>query len=85
MAVVSGILLVSNVVQKKQVRASHVLDAAVTGVSLIPGCGWIIGGAYLGLDLITKGVTRKSIGQHLDETVEENFDKDDGTLIEWQR
>lgn len=85
MGAVSGVLIVNDVIQKKQVRASHILDAAVTGVSFIPGGGWIIGGAYLGLDLISRGISGKSIGEHLDEAVEERFNKDNGALINWSR
>ena len=43
--------------------------------------GWVVGATYFGADIITKGITGKSIGNHLDEYVEKEFDKDNGTLI----
>ena len=64
-----------------EIRASHVLDVTITGLSLIPGGGWIVGLTYFGADSLTRITTGKSIGAHLDEAVEENFDRDNGMLI----
>ncbi len=82
---ISGAVIVYDVVDNKQIKASNVLDAAVTGVSFVPGWGWVVGGVYLGADMITKGVTGQSIGLHLDNAVEEHFDKDNGALIDWSK
>jgi len=38
--------------------------------------GWIINGIYYGADLITRGITGQSKGQHLDNAV-------GGPLVEW--
>ncbi|SDI27128.1 RHS repeat-associated core domain-containing protein, partial [Flavobacterium omnivorum] len=84
MGLVSAGLVVSDVVINEQIKASNVLDGVITGASFIPGWGWVIGGAYLGADSITKGVSGKSIGQHLDEAVEEKYDLDNGTLTSWK-
>ncbi|KIA95235.1 hypothetical protein OC25_07950 [Pedobacter kyungheensis] len=84
LGVVSGAIVVGKVLVNKQIKASDVLDGVVTGVSFIPGGGWIVGGVYLGADLLTKYVSGKSIGDHLDNYVEEKFDKDGGTLTSWK-
>lgn len=52
-----------------ELRASHLLNAGMVGVSAIPVAGWIIGGVYFVADMITLGVSRQSIGQHLDNAV----------------
>jgi hypothetical protein len=83
MWIVSGGLVVTDVVINKSIKASNILDATITGLSFIPGCGWAIGGLYLGADLLTKAISGKSIGQHLDEAVEENFDFDKGELVKF--
>jgi len=44
----------------------------------------MVGGAYLGADLLTKWVSGRTIGQHLDDYVEENYNKDGGTLVSWK-
>jgi RHS repeat-associated protein len=66
---VGGILAVSDVVIDGELRASHLLNAGMVGVSAIPVAGWIIGGVYFVADMITLGVSRQSIGQHLDNAV----------------
>lgn len=77
--------IVYDVVDSKQIKASHILDAAVTGIGFIPGWGWAVGGIYLGADMITKGVTGESIGQHLDNAIEENFNMDNGALVDFSK
>ncbi len=67
--VIGGVLAVGDVLIDGELRASHVLNTAMVGVSAIPGFGWIVGGAYFLSDMITLGVTGKTIGQHLDEAV----------------
>lgn len=43
----------------------------------------LIGATYFGADIITKGITGKSLGSHLDEYIEENYDKDNGILLKF--
>lgn len=72
-----------DIYQSNKIKASHILNSAITGASFIPGYGWIIGGVYLGADLISTGVTGKSIGDHLDRAIEEHYNLDDGALIDF--
>jgi len=62
-------LSVADVAIDGELRASHLLNAGMVGVSAIPFAGWIIGGSYFVADMITLGVTGQSIGQHLDNYV----------------
>lgn len=52
-------------------------------ISLIPGWGWIVGGVYFGSDVMVTLFTGNSIGEHLDYYIEDNFDKNNGTLLKW--
>lgn len=52
-------------------------------LSIIPKCGWIIGGTYLAGELTTMLITDKSIGEHLDIYVEEKYGKKGGVLLKW--
>ncbi|GEN70602.1 DUF6443 domain-containing protein [Chryseobacterium lathyri] len=82
---VAGAVIIYDVVDSKQIKASNILDAAVTGVSFVPGWGWVVGGVFFGADMVTKGITGQSIGDHLDNYIEEKYDKDDGALIDWSK
>lgn len=82
---VSGAFIVMDVISNQQVKASNILDATVTTVSFVPGWGWVVGGVFFGADMITKGVTGQSIGDHLDNYVEEKLDRDNGALIDWNK
>jgi RHS repeat-associated protein len=84
LGLVSVGLVVGKVAVNQEIKASDVLDGVMTGVSFIPGGGWIAGGVYLGADLMTKYISGKSIGDHLDAYVEEKYDKDRGSLISWK-
>ena len=84
LAAISTAFTVADIAEKQEIRASHVLDVTMTGLSLIPGGGWIVGLTYFGLDTLTRVTTGKSIGKHLDEAVEENFDKENGMLINFK-
>jgi len=66
---VGGVLAVADVAIDGELRASHLLNAGMVGVSAIPVAGWIIGGGYFVADMITLGVSGQSIGQHLDAAV----------------
>jgi hypothetical protein len=46
--------------------AGKLLETVISGVSLIPGWGWAIGARYFFTDLVVKGITDKSIAQHID-------------------
>lgn len=48
-------------------NASNTLDAAFGVISFAGVPGAIIGGVYFGANLITEGVTGKTIGQHVDD------------------
>lgn len=76
LGVLQGGVIVYDVISNSQIKASNVLDGIITGVSFIPGWGWIVGGVYYGADLMTSGITGQSIGQHLDNAV-------GGPLVEW--
>ncbi|HCA07162.1 DUF6443 domain-containing protein [Chryseobacterium sp.] len=82
---VAGAVIIYDVVDSKQIKASNILDAVVTGVSFVPGWGWVVGGVFFGADMITKGLTGQSIGDHVDNYIEENYGKDDGALIDWSK
>ena len=62
-------VIVVDVTVNSQINASNILDATVTGLSFIPVVGWGIGLTYLGADLVTQGVTGRSIGDHLNNAV----------------
>ena len=62
-------LSVADVAIDGKLKASHILNVGMVGVSAIPFVGWIIGGGYFVADMITIGVSRQSIGQHLDNAV----------------
>ncbi|PCH67912.1 MAG: hypothetical protein COC06_10450 [Bacteroidales bacterium] len=66
---VGGVLAIADVAIDGELRASHLLNAGMVGVSAIPVVGWVIGGTYFVSDMITIGVSGQSIGQHLDDAV----------------
>ena len=55
----------------------------MVSVSFVPGWGWIAGGVYFGIDIISKVSTGKSVGEHLDAALEEYYDLNDGVLLKW--
>lgn len=71
-----GLVIAGDILVNQQIKASHILDGIITGASFIPGWGWAIGGTYFLADLITRGITKQSIGQHLDNA-------EGGPLKEW--
>ena len=75
-AVVGGVLALTDIAIDGQVNASHVLNLTMVVVSAIPVAGWITGGVYFAADMITIGYSGQSIGQHLDNAV-------GGPLLEW--
>jgi len=55
----------------KEVRASHVLNITMVGVGFVPVVGWMISGSYFLADIATLTITGKSIGDYLDDAVDE--------------
>jgi hypothetical protein len=68
-ALVGGVLALTDIVIDGQVNASHLLNITMVGISAIPIYGWVAGGAYFAADMITLWYSKKSIGQHLDNYV----------------
>lgn len=81
---IAGGEIVWRVYSTRTVKSSTILDASIVGASFIPGVGWVIGVAYFGCDITTKLVTGKSIGDHLDSFIEENYGVKGGTLLQWE-
>jgi len=77
LGVASGLISVGEVMVNSQVKASNLLDVAVTGASMIPVVGWAIGGSYFIADMTTRAITNKSIGDHLNDAV-------GGPLFDWE-
>jgi RHS repeat-associated protein len=78
-----GLITVGEVVYNGNVKASNVLDATMTGVAFIPVVGWIASGVYFGADIITQEVTGKSIGGHLDGTIDNKYGTKNGVLVDF--
>ncbi|AEA43723.1 RHS repeat-associated core domain protein [Fluviicola taffensis DSM 16823] len=78
-----GVITVGEVVYNGNLKASNMLDATVTGVSFIPVYGWAAGGIYFLADVITKEASGKSIGEHLDGVIDNNFGTKGGVLIDF--
>ena len=64
-------VIIFDVADDKEVRASHVLNLAMVGVATVPIVGWMIGGGYFLADIATLTVTGYSIGGHLDNVIDE--------------
>ena len=62
----SGLVTVGDVLYNSELKPSHILDATVTGLSFIPGAGWVMGGGYLILDIGSRTLTDQGIGDHVD-------------------
>ena len=71
-----GAVIIANVYTNSQIKASNLLDGIVTEFAFGPGWGWVISGIYFGADLMPRGITGQSKGQHLDNAV-------GGPLVEW--
>jgi len=64
--IVGGSLVVVSILNDKEVRASHILNGAMVGITMIPTIGWIAGGTFFLADMITLGISGQTIGSHLD-------------------
>ena len=73
--ILGGVIIVADVIDDKEVRASHVLNATMITASFIPVVGWMIGGSYFLADIATLTITGKGIGGHLDDVYNEHFDE----------
>jgi len=75
--IAAGAVAVGEIIYESELRTSHILDATITGVSFIPGFGWMIGGTYFLADIITKKITGMDIGEHLDS------EYNGGVIADW--
>ncbi|WEK33954.1 MAG: hypothetical protein P0Y53_15810 [Candidatus Pseudobacter hemicellulosilyticus] len=75
LTVAGAVVLVADVVITQQVKPSHVLNAAMTGLAFT-GVGSVISGAWFVLDIGTQLFTGKSLSERLDEAVGE-------PLLDW--
>ena len=78
-----AVVTVGEVIYNGEVKASNVLDATMTGVAFIPVVGWIASGLYFVADIVTEEVTGKSIGGHLDGTIDNKYGTKNGVLIDF--
>ena len=62
---VIGVLLTASDIYNNGLNWKNGTDAAVGGVALIPGVGWVIGAAYYLTDPIIQSLTGKAIGEHI--------------------
>lgn len=75
LAVVNTLLIGADIAVNKQVKASHVINGVMTGLSFT-GVGSIISGLWFIADLGTQLVTGKSLSDRIDEAVGE-------PLLDW--
>jgi len=64
---VAGGPVVMDVVSNRQITAGNVYHATVTGLSLIPGAGLIVGGTALGLEGLSYYFTGQSVSANINE------------------
>lgn len=63
----------------QEVKVSDVYAATIAAAAIIlPGIGWMIGGAFLAADCISYLFTGQTVGDHLD-----NMWGDDGVIAKW--
>jgi len=77
---VVGILLSMADMANNGVNWKNGTDAAVGGLTLIPGVGWIIGAAYFIADPIVKHYTGKGIGEHVGDAVHYTVEEADKAI-----
>ena len=75
LAIVNAGLIITDVAVNKQIKASHVINGLMTGLSFT-GVGSIISGVWFIADMGTQFVTGKSLSDRLDEAVGE-------PLVDW--
>jgi len=77
---VGGASIVMDAVREKQINAGHVYQAVVTGLSLIPGAGLIIGGGALLLEGISYYYTGKSVSDNINSHMNNN-----GVIVDFKK
>ncbi len=75
LAVVNTLLITSDVIVNKQIKASHVINGIMTGLSFT-GVGSLISGAWFIADIGTQFFTGRSLSDRIDEAVGE-------PLVDW--
>lgn len=68
----------ATVALNKEAKVSDAYAAIVACTALLPGVGWMIGGAFLAADCISYLFTGKTVGDHLDDRW-----GDGGVLLKW--
>lgn len=62
----------------QEFKVSDAYATVVACTALLPGVGWMVGGAFLAADCISYLFTGKTVGDHLDDRW-----GDDGVLLKW--
>lgn len=76
---VAAAAITTNVIVNHQVTVGDLYMATVTGLSVIPGFGLIVGGTALLAEGISYGLTGQSISANINESL------DGGVVIDWSR
>jgi hypothetical protein len=81
-----------SVVENQNIKTSDMINVALSGLAIgVPGIGTTIAGAYFLADLVTMGTTylmtgkATSIGEYIDNQVEQATGKKDGAIIDWRK
>jgi len=75
---VSGALIVSDALSKRQINAGQIYQSVITGLSVgIPGAGLIIGGGALLGEGISYYFTGRSVAENINSSL------DGGVIVEW--
>ncbi len=75
LGILGGLVIIADVVDDEEVRASHVVNVLMVGVGFVPVVGWIISGGYFLADVATFTMTDKSLGEHIGEGLNDLFDR----------
>ncbi len=67
----SGAIILIDVIDDHEVRASHIINGGMIIVAGVPVVGWMIGGSYFLADIATLAITGNSIGGHIDNAIDE--------------
>ena len=73
----AGGAIVVDVIANDRLTAGNVYQAAITGLSLIPGGGLIVGGAAL----MAEGISRYFTGRSVSENI--NNSLNGGVILDW--
>jgi hypothetical protein len=75
---IAGGAIVTDVFINKQITAGSLYMATITGLSLIPGAGLIVGGGALLAEGISYGIT----GQSVSDNINQRFNG--GVVLSWK-